>query len=235
MSIIHRVEQGSHEWFKLRLGMPTASNFHKIITPKTAKLSSQSRIYKYKLIAERLLAASMDEQLRIEWIERGKVEQPHAAQQFQFTEEVELDAVGFVTTDEGRMGCSPDYLIKGRNEAVEVKCPAPWTQIGYLLDGPGDDYRPQVQGQLWIGQFDAVHFYGFHPRMPASHVVTRPDAPFMLILSTIMAQFLDELDEATERARKLGAYIKVEEVTPLAQAYGSEVGPDPLEQMLDGR
>ena len=31
--IIHEVEQGSGDWLKLRLGIPTASEFDKIITP----------------------------------------------------------------------------------------------------------------------------------------------------------------------------------------------------------
>ena len=39
-----QVEQGSNEWIAARLGLPTASNFDKIITPG-GKLSTSSRKY----------------------------------------------------------------------------------------------------------------------------------------------------------------------------------------------
>ena len=60
---------------------------------------------------------------------------------------------GAVPSDDGRIGCSPDRTVMekgGRYSLVEIKCPAPWTHIGYLLDGPGADYRQQVQGQLLV-------------------------------------------------------------------------------------
>ena len=229
---IHRVEQGTAEWYAVRLGIPTASMFHKIITP-TGKLSAQAVAYKYKLIAERLLKESMDDQLKIEWIEHGKVEQPNAARQIEFTTDVRLDPVGFVTSNDGRIGCSPDYLVHGRDEAFEVKCPAPWTQIGYLLDGPGADYRPQVQGQILVAGFKAVHFYAFHPRMPPYYRTTLPDLPFLAVLESGLLQFCDDLDRDTERARACGAYIaNISTPTPLQTAYGGQIGPDPLEEIL---
>jgi hypothetical protein len=39
---IHNCTQGTEEWRKLRAGIPTASEFHKIITPKTGQLSKQA-------------------------------------------------------------------------------------------------------------------------------------------------------------------------------------------------
>ena len=34
---IHTFEQGSPEWFMGRLGIPTASRFNELLTPKTRK------------------------------------------------------------------------------------------------------------------------------------------------------------------------------------------------------
>ena len=131
---IHNVAQGSLDWYRLRQGIPTSSNFDKIITP-TGKPSAQGVKYQYRLIAERLLMESMDDQLAgVRWMEHGKEEEPNAVAQFQLVNDVELVDVGFITTDDGRLGCSPDRLIQGHHESVEIKCPAPWTQIGYLLD-----------------------------------------------------------------------------------------------------
>jgi hypothetical protein len=62
MSKIYRCEQGSMDWYRLRMGIPTASQFHKIVTPG-GKLSEQRHAYMYRLIAERLLMESMDQPL----------------------------------------------------------------------------------------------------------------------------------------------------------------------------
>jgi YqaJ-like viral recombinase domain len=216
MSIVYRMDQGSADWYAIRHGIPTASQFHKILTP-TGKLSTQARPYMFRLIAERLLNETMDDQLRIEWVERGKIEQPHAAAQFEVVQETKLDWVGFVTTTDGRWGCSPDALVDGRNEAVEVKCPAPWTLLGYHLDGLGADYKPQVQGQMLVGEFECVHFYAWHPRMPPFHQVTLPDPLYQQSLRDALERFSDELEHETERARALGMYLPLEIIQPLAR------------------
>lgn len=207
MSKIYRFEQGTAQWYACRMGKPTASQFHRIMTPVTMKASSQAPAYMYRLIAERLLLESMDEQLRVEWVERGKELEPHAVTHFEFTNEIELEPVGFVTTDDDKLGCSPDRLVKNKAEAVEIKCPAPWVQIGYLLDGPGTDYAPQVQGQLLVGEFERVHFYAYHDRMPAMHLVTYPDPVYQKALRRHLSDFLEQMDEALARAKALGAYV----------------------------
>ena len=206
MSKIHRVDQGTAEWHALRIGLPTASMFHKIITPG-GKASEQGRKYMYRLIAEILLNEQMDDGIgNQEWVERGKIEEPNAAAQLEFAHNLQLEPVGFVTTDDGRLGCTPDRLVVGKPEAVEIKCPAPWTQIGYMLDGPGNDYRPQVQGHLLIGEFEKVHFYSWHPRMPPVYAITTRDEPYIKTMSRLLADFLDDLAEETERARRMGSF-----------------------------
>lgn len=217
--VYRNFEQGSADWYRCRLGIPTASQFNKIITPARGELSSQAKGYMYRLIAERLLKDSMDDQINVEWIERGKEMQPAAAAQFQLVNDLTVEPVGFITTDDGLWGCSPDYLVKGKREGVEVKCPAPWTQIQYLLDGPGVDYRPQVQGQLLIGEFEVNHFYAFHPRMPARHIVTLRDEEYIRKMTFALIEFTELLAQETERARQLGAYVEtIRTSTPLDQS-----------------
>jgi hypothetical protein len=230
MSKIYRdVEQGSSLWYKLRMGIPTSSMFHKIITPG-GKLSEQRKGYMYRLIAERLLLESMSPSITVEWVEHGKEMQPSAEQNFQFQNDVVLERVGFVMDDNGRVGCSPDALIKDRNEAVEIKCPAPWTQIGYLLGGLGTDYKPQVQGQIAVGGFERVHFYAYHDRMPAVHLVTLPDPSYLKILVRLVSDFCEELDYYTERARALGAYVENPGFTTPHEETAP--GPDPLQIII---
>ena len=71
MPIFHDVAQYSEEYDRLKIGIPTSSNFHKIVTPQ-GKPSKQWREYACVLIAERIL------QQRIEFynspaMERGLI------------------------------------------------------------------------------------------------------------------------------------------------------------------
>lgn len=210
MAKIIDCQQGSVEWYAARIGRPTSSQFHKIITP-TGKVSSQAQAYMYRLVAERLLRETMDDYLgSVQWAERGKMLEHDAAAQFEFSHEVKLKPVGFVTTDDGRVGCSPDRFITGRRESVEIKCPAPWNHVKYLLEGPGDDYKPQVQGQLFVAELDAVHFYSYHPRCPPVEFTVYRDEFYIRMMAALLANFLQHLDRAYEIALSRGAYVVTE-------------------------
>src|SRR5580693_9462826 len=169
---LYRVEQGSGEWYRLRLGKPTSSNFHKIVTPK-GKPSKQAVKYLYRLVAERLLNETMDDEIGfVNWVAQGKEQEPYAVKQFEFVNEIELEPGGFVTTNDGRLGASPDRIFKGHKESLEIKSPAPWTQLQYLLEGPDDAYIAQTQGHLLVGdEFEALHFYSYNARTPPFHKV----------------------------------------------------------------
>ena len=217
---IHRCTQFSDEWKQLHHGIPTAGNFHKILTP-TGRKSEQRKGYLFRLVAERLLneflpmRVSADKNLY--WADRGLEMEPIAIKAFEKENNVQVERIGFVTSPHGRLGCSPEGLIVGKNECVEIKSPAPWTQIEYLLEGPGTDYRPQVQGQMLVGHFDCNHFYAFHPRMPRKYVLTLPDPGYMATLTQALEDFLGELDEQTQKARELVVYIRAEEILNLRE------------------
>lgn len=210
MPIIHDVEQGSAEWFRLRLGIPTASCFDQIITPAKGELSASWRKYAYRLVAERLLNMPTETLNGIEHIERGKELEPSAVRQYEFVEGVDTAAVGFITTNDGRIGASPDRIIVGRPVALEIKCPAAHTHLGYLLDGRGNEYKPQLQGQLWVGEFEYGDFYSYHPLMPAARARIVRDDAYIEKLAAALDEFCDKLDEMTDRARALGIFQRQE-------------------------
>lgn len=221
--IEHIVEQGSDAWRSLRLGIPTASCFDQIVTPSRGELSKSSVKYAYRLICERLLKAPTDTLDGLEWVEHGKEMEPFAAKQYSFVADVDTRLAGFFTTNDGAVGASPDRVIIGRNAALEIKCPSPWVHLGYLLDGPGVNYRPQVQGQLLVCEFDYVDFYSYHGRMPAGQTRTGRDEPFIKLLSSALTAFVDQLAEMTARAKALGVFqaydtaVTVEDVERAAQ------------------
>lgn len=207
----YRTTQRSEEWYELRRGLPCASGFQYIITPKGVPTSGERRrAYMHRLIAERLLGYSMETRHINYWTQRGGEMEPQAMAAFakQFGREVE-DGEFFITNDFGTVGCSPDYILKSPpkfREGVEIKAPAPWTQVGYLLEGPGDNYRQQVQGQLLVGEFDVMHFYSYHPQMPPCHVRTVRDESFIEKLVKELAIFLVDLDKEEARVREMGTF-----------------------------
>lgn len=209
-------DQGSVEWYRARIGIPTASEFHQIVTPAKGLLSKSSRKYAYRLIAERLLNRPMESVEGQQWMERGKELEPKAAAQYQFVHDVELARVGFITTDDGMIGASPDRIVKGTAAGVEIKVPSPTVHIGYMLDGPGDDYRPQVQGQNWVCEFDYVDFYSYSDVMPARVIRTGRDEPYIALLRDALEQFNIQLLVMLQKAREMGVFQAYEEAkTPV--------------------
>lgn len=213
---IYDCEQRSDEWFRLRLGIPTASEFNNIITPTGVPTRGDRRKkYMFRLIAERLLQQSMDDRFENNWTRRGKNLEPDAIAAFAAHTKLnpeQLAPVGFITTDDGRIGCSPDYMIRPRGKnakvrtAVEMKCPSPWVQVEYLLEGIEDNWKPQVQGQIMIGEFQQQHLWTWHPNMPPVHIVTERDDDFIEKMAKELYFFCNELDIETDRARRMGPY-----------------------------
>ncbi|RJO72888.1 MAG: hypothetical protein C4523_02640 [Myxococcales bacterium] len=214
MKIWTGVAQGSDEWLALRLGIPTASNFHRVVTKKKAELSAQAADYALRLVAERLLNMPTESSFSNPWMERGKDLEDMAVQQYQFQFDVETVAVSFITTDDGSIGCSPDRLVVGsRRVAVEIKCPSPHVHLGYLLDGMTDDYKPQVQGQILVAELERADLYAFHPHCPPALIQTAPDEPYIAKLSDALKRFCGTLDDMHRRALALGAFQPLRRVS----------------------
>lgn len=214
--IHHRVEQGSPEWLQLRLGIPTASNFHKIITPATGKFSKQSRGYAFWLVAETLLNRQLDSLNNLEWISRGKELEPEAIGMYELAHDVLTEPCGFLTTDDGRIGATPDRLLINQPGALELKCPAPQTHIEYMVDGFGADYMAQVQGQMLVGDFEFVDRFSYHPDLPPVLKRTERDPAYQTLLRTALGQFCDMKDGMLEIVRARGYFDERRKLTTAA-------------------
>lgn len=222
--IVHNVQQGSGDWLKLRLGVPTASEFHRIVTPAKCELSKQARPYAFRLAAERLLGRPMQSDVTTAWMERGTELEDDAVKLFEFQEGVKVATVGFVTTDDGRIGASPDRLV-GDDGLLEVKCCGAHIHLQHLIDGFGADYRVQVQGQLLVTEREWCTRLGYHPEMPLIVDKQYRDEPFIAKLREALDAFLEELDKITERARSLGVIEAAREVLTPEELADRERGP----------
>jgi hypothetical protein len=197
------LEQGSVPWLEARIGIPTASQFHRIITPKTMKLSEQSTSYRNELLAETLLGVSLSEELsQLPYVDRGAELEPQARAFYEFERGVEVRAGGFCLLDNRRAGCSPDGLID-TDGCLEMKCPSPAVHVGYLLEGT-EKYRTQIQGQLWITEREWADFLSYHPTLPPALVRVERDEKFIAALASCVNQFCDYLEEGKEKLRVRG-------------------------------
>lgn len=188
-------QQNSAEWFRIRVGKVTASEMTKIVTP-TGKASSQCSAYMNRLLAEWALGRSLtDDSYQSDYMTLGHDNEQATVESFEFQTEFTTSTVGFVERSDGLIGCSPDRLIDGGG-TLEVKSPAPQTQIGYLLD-PSElekKYFVQIQTQLWICEFDFGYIHtDSKPLPPIKPVRVNRDEDFILKISTATNTFLETM------------------------------------------
>lgn len=211
------LDQGSADWYAMRARIPTASEFHHILTPKTQKLSESRHKYAARIICARLLNWQADSMDKVDHIRDGKELEPLAVGQMELIYDIETRPIGFVTTDDGRFGASPDRVVMSGDAigiTAEVKVPTIPIQMERLLFGHGSDYVCQVQGQLRVADADKAIFFSFNPRMPQYRVETGRDEGFIKKLNDALEQFDDELCELERRARSLGLYQAFEKILP---------------------
>lgn len=168
--IIHRVEQRSPEWYALRTGMPTASEFGSFFTAKKREPSAQLATYALTLAAEVFAGKRLDPFEGNKWTERGKEFEAKAFKLYEFANDVTIDPIGFITDDAKTMGCSPDGLV-GDDGMVEFKCLKAENHIKAILHYADTktclpEFLDQTQGQIMIGERKWCDLVHFHPDLP---------------------------------------------------------------------
>ena len=203
---IHNCEQCSPEWHQLRLGIPTASEFHKIMTAKKRQLSTQSAGYMNTLLAEWMLGEPL-EAFESPWMERGKALEAEAVRSYEFDRDCTALAVGFVTTDDGMIGASPDRLV-GDVGLLEQKCPSAPVHVGHMLNmALDDDHITQVQGQLWVSEREWCDVQSYYPGLPSVIVCAQRNEEFIKDLSTCVRSFVEVMQKARETlAQRYGEF-----------------------------
>ena len=120
-----------------------------------------------------------------------------------------LAGVGFVTNDEGTIGCSPDGLIADASGAwlrgLELKCPSAEIHVGYLLGEFPHIYLPQIQGGMAITGLQSWDFVSYHPSLPKVLVTVARDETFIGPLMKALADCTGKLAVAKARMLELGA------------------------------
>ncbi len=205
--IIHDCVQGTDAWLRLRAGIPTASNFDKILTKSGKKSTSQEK-YMFALLAERMMGHPRFEFMS-HWMERGIEMEAKAVAYYEKQRDVDTVAVGFITDDLKRYGASPDRLV-GESGLLQVKVPKDETHAMFLL-GSGsvfDEYKVQAIGELMVAKKDFNDLISWHPEMPEAIVRTERDESFIKLLEEAVLEFSDKLESKARELAERGWLAK---------------------------
>lgn len=186
------VKQGSEEWKLARSGIPTSSNFSKILTP-TGKASRQAEAYMHRLLAEWLMGEP-DVEYSGQYMADGYLMQPEAVAYYELTTGNEVEEVGLCYYDDRRLiSCSPDGLV-GDTGGVEIKAPTGRVHMATLLAGEmPSEHIPQVQGSIWITGREGWEFLSYHALLPSLLVNVEPDEPYIALQKEAVEEFVSNM------------------------------------------
>jgi hypothetical protein len=167
ISEANRVEQGTDEWFALRLGKLTGSRFPAIMPSSRQKEGAfndtQLKILK-ELAVERLTGIKT-EFFTNKYMEWGTETEPAAREYYELENFCIVKEVGFYPF--GDFGDSPDGIIEGV-KAVEFKCPKSTTHLDYMLEPKKllNTYKWQCYGHMIATGLKECDLISFDPRFP---------------------------------------------------------------------
>lgn len=194
--IIFNCEQGSDEWFEARRGIPSASNFSKIITPK-GKDSGSSSEYMRTLVNE--YYAGKNKGIKTQAMDRGNALEPAARKLYEAITGTEARQVGLIYKDVRKLiSASPDGLFE--EGGLEIKCPNDEIHEKYLKNETIPiKYIPQVQGGMYVTGFDWWDFMSFHPGYEPLIVRIFRDEKYITALAGKLERFISKMLEKREK------------------------------------
>lgn len=180
-------EQGTLEWKKERLGRVTASRFGNVMVgPKSSAYHSYARQLRSEFELLERINAGEEVELGPDFYAAatawGKKHEPIARAEYEFRNDCDVEVPKLIVHPQyGFAGASLDGIHTELNRDVtsiftgghplelriglEAKCPYnPEVHARTLLHGVEDEHRPQVQGEIWVAELDAVDFVSFNPR-----------------------------------------------------------------------
>lgn len=200
--IVDDHRQGTAGWVGARLGIPTASNFSKIITGE-GKVSKSADFYMRQLLAEYFIGEPCESGIGTLLMGRGTGLEPSARKWYEMERDVDVVQVGFCYRDDKLAGASPDGLV-GEDGLVEIKCTSAPVHVEYLLGGIKGEYWPQCQGLLYVTGRAWVDLVAYNPVLPPVVKRIDPDEEYQAVLSAGVDTFIERMLVNRERLVRLG-------------------------------
>lgn len=169
-------EQGSKEWFDCRLGAVTSSRIADAIAKRkrvkageVAEEMACRRDMRFELVLERLTGKPTEHYVSC-WMKEGKEKEPLARTEYEIATDCTTEQIGYVYHPTIKWaGASPDGLV-GDDGLVEIKCPAIYTHLEYLLSGEiPEDYQKQMLWQMVCSERSWCDFVSYSPDVPEEY------------------------------------------------------------------
>ena len=201
--------QGSPEWFALRAGRATGSNFDAVLAQGKGSAEATTRAqYRVRLAIERITGKVMESGYKNSAMQHGTDTEPLARMAYEEKTGNIVEEVAFVQHEYLMAGVSPDGLI-GSNGMIEIKCPTPAVHWEYLqlTDKPPAAYKAQVYGQLWVAKREWCDFVSYSPDFPEPlqlHIFrVYRDEKYIKTLADGVAKFLYDVEKTVKEMREL--------------------------------
>jgi putative phage-type endonuclease len=196
---IFDVEQNTPEWHSLRCGNITGSEFGKVTTPSTKKLSTSHVALVNTKIAEKL-TGKQEETFKSKAMEIGSEREDDALELLNFISDYNFEKVGFIKSNLMDIGCSLDAFSPGRVTTCEIKCPNASTHVSYKLSGKVPNvYIPQIQGGLMITGFEKCVFMSYHPDMEPFIITVYRDEIYIAELKRHLHFCVEKIEEGYKK------------------------------------
>jgi hypothetical protein len=205
IEVFYDIKQNSEEWFEIKKGLPSASQFKAI----QAKGEGKTRASYMRKLAAEIITGKPSEELKSPDFDRGHEMEAEASDFYAFLTNTEPQPVGFVRN--GKKGASPDRFI-GDNALLEIKTQRGDLLIETILKGEfPSEHVVQVQGQLWVTEREWADIIVYWPNMPPFIRRAYRDSMYIHKLSQAVDQFNDELAELVEKIKAYSPSIPAQE------------------------
>ena len=195
-------EQGTDEWLRHRMKIPTASEFSVVLARGKNGAPSKTRATYMRKLAGEIICDEPMESYSNKAMERGKLLEPDIRNLYCMMAKCDVRRVGFLRN--GRRGASPDGLI-GNDGMLEIKSEAPHLLIETMFaDELPPEHYAQLQGGLLISEREWIDLAVGYKKMPLFTKRTGRDEPYIKILNDEIDRFNEELDALVRRVKAYG-------------------------------
>jgi putative phage-type endonuclease len=192
------LEQGSPEWLAAKLAVISASRVYDIL-PGARGYRASRETYMLELLGQ--IATREYDEVNAKALEWGKQNEAAARAAFEFETGTTVNEAGFIYGKDKRIGCSPDGLLVGAREGLEIKCPmTAKVHMDFLLnDEIKPEYIAQIQFSLWITGLHRWHFCSFHSKFKSNMIKIKTfeaDPKYFEMFEKEIPLFTAEMDQA---------------------------------------
>ncbi len=203
---IHDCEQMTIEWIRLHFGIPSAAALDQLLTPEfELRKGEMPKTYVYRKVAEVIQNRPViDLSTSSFMMEQGMILESEARPWFELEYDKKVKTVGFITSDDGRFGCSPDGLILNEECGLEIKCPSAPVHVKYLVNGVlPKEYVTQVYGSMFVTGFKRWIFVSYRRGFPALVLEIYAGDQAMSRIAEAVDSFHSEFDRAMQRIQNI--------------------------------